>query len=290
MDLNEDGKLDILSGSYSGKGIKPRAGTFQVLWGKEKDGFNSPSTLNGDDEKPLCIDAGDADDADIMRLCTRPTAVDWNGDGKLDIVSGNFDGTFALFLGKGKGVFASQSTWIKAEGKPLKVEGMHSDPVIIDIDKDGDLDLLSGSARGGVFWSENITKDPKSKKFELTLFKTLIEPVKLKAASDKDSVKPGHSTRIWVDDLNGDGKLDILLGDSVLTETKKKNIDEEAFKAWEKLREEYQATSPKTKEEFKALNADQMRKLMLKSQEIVRQQRKFLIREQTGNVWIYYGK
>ena len=33
------------------------------------------------------------------KICTRPFAVDLNGDGKLDIVSGNFSGTFGFFAG-----------------------------------------------------------------------------------------------------------------------------------------------------------------------------------------------
>ena len=31
----------------------------------------------------------------------------------------------------------------------------HSDPFVIDWDGDGDLDLLSGSSNGGVYWAEN---------------------------------------------------------------------------------------------------------------------------------------
>ena len=49
-------------------------------------------------------------DPDIDRICTRPTAVDLDGDGKLDIVSGNFRGTFHFFAGQGKGKFAPKST------------------------------------------------------------------------------------------------------------------------------------------------------------------------------------
>ena len=44
---------------------------------------------------------------------------------------------------------------IKSDGKPLTIEGHHSDPFVIDWDGDGDLDLLSGSSEGGVQWAEN---------------------------------------------------------------------------------------------------------------------------------------
>ena len=44
---------------------------------------------------------------------------------------------------------------MKAGDQPLKVEGHHGDPFVIDWDGDGDLDILSGSSEGGVQWAEN---------------------------------------------------------------------------------------------------------------------------------------
>ncbi|NJN14804.1 MAG: VCBS repeat-containing protein [Planctomycetes bacterium] len=90
----------------------------------------------------------------VDKICTRPFACDLDGDGRLDIVSGNFRGTFALFKGEGDGSFAPKATWLSAGAAAMTVPS-HSDPFLIDWDGDGDLDLLSGSALGGAFLFRN---------------------------------------------------------------------------------------------------------------------------------------
>ena len=105
---------------------------------------------------------GEGDDW-IKNICTRPFAADWDGDGHLDLVVGNFFGTFYLFKGQGQGAFQPVPEEIKAGDQPLKLAGHHSDPFAVDWDGDGDLDLLSGSAAGGtfVFRNEGTKTQPK---------------------------------------------------------------------------------------------------------------------------------
>ena len=137
---------DILSGCYS-RMESDMAGLFHVLYGKPDGTFKKADSLKGTDDKPLIIPADK--EKLVEKICTRPYAVDWDGDGDLDLVVGNFSGSFYLFKGEGKGKYAPKPEQLKADDKPLQIKGHHSDPFVIDWDGDGDLDLLSGSTEGG---------------------------------------------------------------------------------------------------------------------------------------------
>lgn len=226
MDVNGDGKLDILSGSYS-RTHEVMAGLFYVLLGTD-DGFARAEVLNGTDGKALMIQpAGDGGDGNVDRICTRPTAVDLDGDGKLDIVAGNFRGTFAFFKGEGEGRFSPISSWLTNDDDTLRVNGK-SDPFFVDWDGDGDMDLLSGSSSGGAFMFPNegsATKPSFGARVEL------LEPApdgrdKKLAFDEGDITKPASGTRLWVDDVNDDGKLDLLLGDWAQINTPVEGMDE----------------------------------------------------------------
>src|SRR5688500_13064614 len=130
------------------------AGLFQVLWGEKGGGFKQAAVLNGTDKEPLIIPIKHKSEM-TENICTRPTAVDWNGDGKLDLVVGNFAGSFYVFTGEGKGKFTPKPEPLTGVNGPLKIKGHHGDPFMVDWDGDGDLDMLSGSSEGGVQWAEN---------------------------------------------------------------------------------------------------------------------------------------
>lgn len=232
MDLDGDGHRDILSGSYS-RQEKSMAGLFQVLYGTKDGTFKKAAVLNGTDGNPLVIPAND-DDQVTEKICTRPFAADWDGDGHLDLVVGNFAGTFHWFKGEGKGKFAPKPEAIKGGDKPLKIAGVHSDPFVVDWDADGDLDLVSGSSDGGVYWAENTAG--KGKVPALKAFDTLVGPPPawgksgddtLKPLREADVTRPTYATRVWVDDVNGDGKLDLLVGDSVTLVSPAKGLSDE---------------------------------------------------------------
>lgn len=265
------------------------AGLFQVLYGQPDGTFQQAKVLNGTDGEPLIIPLNGQPMTE--NICTRPFAVDWNGDGKLDLVVGNFGGTFYWFKGKGKGKFHPEPEAIKIGDTRLQVEGHHSDPFVVDWDGDGDLDLLSGSANGGVQWSENTAG--KGKLPELRPLRTLIQPGRAieygQPLSEDDLTGPATSTRVWVADVNGDGKLDVLVGDSVTLIAPAKGLSAaefgKKFADWQKSLETVQnELSTSTDDEAKRAKANQ------EFAKVYQQRSEFMIEDQTGFVWLYLRK
>src|SRR5437762_2383755 len=134
---------------------QPMAGLSQVLYGKADGTFRPAEVLKGTDGESLIIPIKDRQKEQLENICTRPFAIDWDGDGHLDLVVGNFAGSFYWFKGLGKGKFEPKPEQIMSGGKPLRIAGAHSDLRVVDWDGDGDVHVLSGSSDDGVYLAEN---------------------------------------------------------------------------------------------------------------------------------------
>ncbi len=288
MDLDGDGRRDILSGSYS-REDRDMAGLFQVLYGQPDGTFRKAEVLKGTDGEPLIIPHND--ETDVEAICTRPFAVDWDGDARFDLVVGTYAGTFYWFKGAGQGAFQPKPQQLQAGKKPLVVKDHHGDPFVIDWDGDGDLDLLSGSSEGGVEWAENIAG--RGKLPELRPFQMLLRPGRTikegEVVSEDDLTGPASSTRVWVADVNGDGKLDVLIGDSVTLAVPAKGVSAETFK--QKLAD-WQTAFANASQALRAAKGDKA--AVIKAREAVRkllaERSGFMIEDDTGFVWLYLQK
>ena len=126
----------------------------------------------GTDSDPI-FDAGQlikvgSDDAnlDVGDRAT-PTLLDWDNDDMTDLVVGALDGRIRIYLNCGcsggvpptfyhtnpTGIFAQE------DGSDLVVPSNRSSPVIIDLDGDGNKDLLTGNTDGQLLFYRNIGTD-----------------------------------------------------------------------------------------------------------------------------------
>ena len=263
------------------------AGLFQVLLGDGEGGFSKAAVLDGTDDAPLIITRRDGDgdgDSIVDVICTRPFAVDFDGAGDLDIVAGNFRGGFAWFRGEGDGRFEPRSEWLLAAGEPMRVDA-HSDPFVIDWDGDGDLDLLSGSSSGGVYLFDNTGSREQP---EYAARQTLLAPSGHgHDAWDEEAIAgPQSSTRVWAADVDGDGKLDLLVGDRVKLMTPAAGLT--VAEAKSKLVEHQQRQSAAIAEITKggSLADDDQQRLQEVLQTFRKERGEIAVEELTGYVWL----
>ncbi len=138
-----------------------------------------------------------------------PAVDDWNGDGKKDLLVGNFDGNIKIFLNEGTDtapIFNSSYNLMFSNGREVNI-GTRIAPRIFDWDRDGLKDLLAGEFEGNIYFLRNKGTNNKpvfdsSEKLLLTTGEPLLYSGKGR----------GHRARLTVTDWNNDGIHDILAG------------------------------------------------------------------------------
>lgn len=192
MDLDGDGRRDVLSGSWPGE--------LYIFRGGAERTFGGPEKIKDSDGEELNVGKASA-----------VLAWDWEGDGDLDLLVGDIRGFIHLILNEGgaKDPRFGAPRKLKASGRDISVIGGDSAPVVADWDGDGKPDLLTGTGDGSVVFFRNIgsRKEPV-----LEQGRTLVPASKGKG-SGSGREERGSRSKICVTDWNEDGRLDLLLGD-----------------------------------------------------------------------------
>jgi hypothetical protein len=187
-DLDDDGDLDVVTGAYYG--------SFQYF---ENTGL---ATAPAYTERSGVANPFDGLDVGFN---STPALADLDDDGDLDMVSGGYYGGFAYFENTGT---VNSPAFVQRTGIDNPLDGLSvgnfSAPTLVDLDGDGDFDLVSGEGSyGGLFLYFENTGTPISP--------TFIERTGL--SNPLDGFATGQfSTPAFVD-YDHDGDLDLVSGD-----------------------------------------------------------------------------
>lgn len=130
-----------------------------------------------------------------------PQAVDWDGDGMLDIIVGDRNGGINYFRRTSDDpVNLTEMPGIRCAGMEINV-GSNSAPVVTDWNDDGLMDLLVGNESPGsirLYLNRGGQREPVFSSFSLI------------QSGSEDIAHYRNAPQVY--DMNGDGRKDILVG------------------------------------------------------------------------------
>lgn len=141
--------------------------------------------------------------------CPTPNLVDFDGDGDLDLLCGEFLDRFTYFENVGTRTaptYAAGRRLLAAEGQPLAMDLEMIVPIALDWDRDGDVDLIVGDEDGRVALVENTGKlaENRTPRF--------LPPRYFQQQAD--TLKCGALATPVGCDWDGDGDTDIISGNT----------------------------------------------------------------------------
>ena len=293
MDLNGDGHPDVLSGSWPGE--------LFLFLGQSDRSFAAPVMLRDKDGEIINIGGGIKEESDgrilihghakfentdegtfanyhgkriestpdkpiaITGTASAVTTADWDADGDLDLIVADIGGSVHLVPNEG-----TAKNYAFGQAVPLqRAPSSRAGPCVADWDGDGRLDLLVGAGDGSVSLYRNIGTAEKPK---LADARELVPPGKTTYGPDapKEATRGGRS-KICVADWNGDGKLDLLVGDVATQKPDRPEPTAEEQAEYDRIRKEMEPirkrygeligrlhgrNRPRTKEEQDQLHVD----------------------------------
>jgi hypothetical protein len=152
--------------------------------------------------------------------CPSPNYVDWDGDGDLDLLTGEFLDRITFYENVGTRQFPKfkSNGYLQIDQKVLHCDLEMLQVVTMDWDSDGDPDLLVGQEDGSVAVVENLGKG------------RIASPRYLKQQADK--VKCGALVTPWSCDWDHDGDEDLICGNSAGYVERIENLSGGAVPRW----------------------------------------------------------
>ncbi len=193
MDYDNDGDLDILSGSYTG----------EIYYFECQD--------DGKFLQGKCLVDKDNVDLKAQSYSITVEAWDFDADGDLDLILGTRVSSVELFENIGTReapIYAAKSKKLKTQGgKPIKGSNAHR----ADWDGDGVLDLVLGAEYGGVHWYRNVGSTDKPLYGDRQV---IVEQPEFKQRTEAEGPEfSGSRSKVFVTDWDKDGMNDLLVGD-----------------------------------------------------------------------------
>lgn len=213
MDYDADGNIDIVTGSYTGQ--------LYLFRGLAGGGWAQRETFK--DETGLALLMPD--------YSVVPELVDMDADGDLDVVVGARSDPVRIIENIGTRHAPKWSTAFRelTTRTGIKIEGSNAHHA--DWDGDGLRDLVVGSEWGEVRWYRNRGKNDFPV-YDPGLVLIARQPYG-RSAEGSTPKNPGQRVKVHVTDWNGDGRVDLLVGDVTWQQTQGEPLsaEEQAEKA-----------------------------------------------------------
>ncbi len=328
MDINNDGHIDIISGSWPGEIFHFKGGpdnTFaapemltykngeiiNIGGGPRKDNIimngrkytiiAGTTTTEETNEGKFVIYHGkkfkSTDENPIATTGTASTAhlTDWDGDGDYDLIVGTINGKVYLIPNEG-----TPDSYAFGKEKQIASVASRAGPCAADWDDDGDLDLLVGADDGSVSLFENTGSVTSPKLASAVKLVPSVE--RIMSTQAPKEVRRGSRSKICVADWNSDGRLDLLVGDFAMQKPDLPEPTDEEKAEYDRIRKELEPMEQRYGELIQKLNGpslnvskeeiDELQKEMSKIGSTMSELRSKLPSEyeRHGWVWLFLRK